>query len=45
MALGIYFVHEGFTPEKYNSAIKQAGSCRCRQAEGAHLSLRSRIRR
>ncbi len=23
MALGIYFVHEGFTPEKYNSAIKK----------------------
>jgi hypothetical protein len=23
MALGIYFVHEGFTPEKYDSAIKQ----------------------
>jgi hypothetical protein len=23
MALGIYFVHEGFTPEKYESAIKQ----------------------
>ena len=23
MALGIYFVHEGFTPEKYNSAIEQ----------------------
>ena len=23
MALGIYFIHEGFTPEKYNTAIKQ----------------------
>jgi hypothetical protein len=23
MALGIYFVHEGFTPEKYDEAIKQ----------------------
>ncbi len=23
MALGIYFVHEGFTPEKYRSAIQQ----------------------
>jgi hypothetical protein len=23
MALGFYFVHEGFTPEKYDSAIKQ----------------------
>ncbi len=23
MALGIYFVHEGFTPEKYDSAIKK----------------------
>jgi hypothetical protein len=23
MALGIYFVHQGFTPEKYQSAIKQ----------------------
>jgi hypothetical protein len=23
MALGFYFAHEGFTPEKYNSAIKQ----------------------
>jgi len=23
MALGIYFVHEGFTPEKYDKAIKQ----------------------
>jgi hypothetical protein len=23
MALGIYFAHEGFTPEKYSSAIKQ----------------------
>jgi hypothetical protein len=23
MALGIYFVHAGFTPEKYDSAIKK----------------------
>jgi hypothetical protein len=23
MALGIYFAHEGFTPEKYSSAITQ----------------------
>ena len=23
MALGIYFVHQGFTPEKYESAIEQ----------------------
>jgi len=23
MALGIYFIHEGFTPEKYDSAIKK----------------------
>jgi hypothetical protein len=23
MALGIYFVHKGFTPEKYGEAIKQ----------------------
>ena len=23
MALGIYFIHEGFTPEKYANAIKQ----------------------
>jgi hypothetical protein len=23
MALGIYFVHEGFTPEKYETAIKR----------------------
>jgi hypothetical protein len=23
MALGFYFVHEGFTPEKYNTAIKE----------------------
>ena len=23
MALGIYFVHEGFTPEKYDNAIKK----------------------
>ena len=23
MALGIYFVHEGFTPEKYDTAIKK----------------------
>jgi hypothetical protein len=23
MALGIYFAHEGFTPEKYDSAIKK----------------------
>ena len=23
MALGFYFVHEGFTPEKYDSAIKE----------------------
>jgi hypothetical protein len=23
MALGIYFVHEGFTPAKYDSAIKK----------------------
>jgi hypothetical protein len=29
MALGIYFVHEGFTPDKYDEAIKklhQAGA-------------------
>jgi hypothetical protein len=26
MALGFYFVHEGFTPEKYNTAIKDAGA-------------------
>ncbi len=23
MAIGIYFVHEGFTPEKYNAALKK----------------------
>ena len=43
MALGIYFVHEGFTPEKYDDAIKRldaagAGSPKCRSS---HFALES----
>jgi hypothetical protein len=43
MALGIYFVHGGFTPEKYDQAIKQlvdagAGSPKGRSS---HFALES----
>jgi hypothetical protein len=43
MALGIYFVHEGFTPEKYNSAIKQLEAAGAGSPKGRtyHCALES----
>ena len=43
MALGIYFVHEGFTPEKYGSAIKQLEAAGAGQPKGRtyHFALES----
>jgi hypothetical protein len=43
MALGIYFVHEGFTPEKYNSAIKKLEAAGGGAPEGRtyHVALES----
>jgi len=43
MALGIYFVHEGFTPEKYNNAIKQLDSAGAGAPKGRtlHVALES----
>ena len=40
MALGIYFVHEGFTPEKYASAIKQLEAAGAGSPKG-HPTLRA----
>ena len=43
MALGIYFVHEGFTPEKYNSAIKMLEAAGAGKPKGRtyHCALES----
>ena len=43
MALGIYFVHEGFTPEKYNNAIKQLEAAGAGSPKGRtyHCALES----
>jgi hypothetical protein len=43
MALGIYFVHEGFTPEKYNSAIAQLEAAGAGSPKGRtyHCALES----
>jgi hypothetical protein len=43
MALGIYFVHEGFTPEKYSKAIKQLESAGAGTPKGRtyHVALES----
>jgi len=43
MALGIYFVHEGFTPEKYDSAIKQLNAAGAGSPKGRslHVALES----
>lgn len=43
MALGIYFVHEGLTPEKYNSAIKQLEAAGAGKPKGRtyHCALES----
>ncbi len=43
MALGIYFVHEGFTPEKYESAIKQLEAAGAGSPKGRtyHVALES----
>ena len=43
MALGIYFVHEGFTPEKYKSAIQQLEKAGAGSPKGRtfHVALES----
>lgn len=43
MALGIYFVHEGFTPEKYDSAIKKLEAAGAGKPKGRtfHCALES----
>ncbi len=43
MALGIYFVHEGFTPEKYDSTIKQLEAAGAGSPKGRtyHCALES----
>ena len=43
MALGIYFAHEGFTPEKYSSAIKQLEAAGAGSPKGRtyHCALES----
>ncbi len=43
MALGIYFVHEGFTPEKYTSAIKSLEAAGAGNPKGRtyHCALES----
>jgi hypothetical protein len=43
MALGIYFVHEGFTPEKYDEAIKQLNDAGQGSPKGrsSHFALES----
>jgi hypothetical protein len=41
MALGIYFVHVGFTPEKYDEAIKQLDAAGAGSPKGrsSHFAL------
>ena len=43
MALGIYFVHQGFTPEKYASTIKQLEAAGAGAPKGRtyHVALES----
>ena len=43
MALGFYFVHEGFTPEKYSSAIEQLAAAGAGAPKGRtfHVALES----
>jgi hypothetical protein len=43
MALGIYFIHEGFTPEKYDSAIKMLEAAGAGRPKGRtyHCALES----
>jgi hypothetical protein len=43
MALGIYFVHEGFTPEKYDEAIRQLEAAGAGAPKGRtyHVALES----
>jgi len=43
MALGIYFVHGGFTPEKYGSAIKKLEAAGAGKPKGRtyHCALES----
>lgn len=43
MALGIYFVHEGFTPDKYDSTIKQLDAAGAGSPKGrsSHFALES----
>jgi hypothetical protein len=43
MALGFYFVHEGFTPEKYGSAIKKLEDAGAGSPKGRtlHVALES----
>jgi hypothetical protein len=43
MALGIYFVHVGFTPEKYNEAIKKLEAAGAGSPKGRsnHFALES----
>jgi hypothetical protein len=43
MALGIYFVHEGFTPEKYDAAIKKLDAAGAGSPKGRlnHFALES----
>ncbi len=43
MALGIYFAHVGFTPEKYDSAIKQLEAAGAGSPKGRtlHVALES----
>ena len=43
MAFGFYFVHEGFTPDKYDSAIKQLEAAGAGAPKGRtlHVALES----
>lgn len=43
MSLGIYFVHDGFTPEKYESVIKQleAAGAGAPKGRSFHAALES----
>jgi hypothetical protein len=43
MALGIYFVHEGFTPEKYDEAISRLDAAGAGSPKGrtSHFALES----
>jgi hypothetical protein len=43
MALGIYFAHDGFTPEKYDSAIKKLEAAGAGSPKGRtyHCALNS----